>query len=405
MVRGNPGLPESTMLGFGDRVSAPLAALANGALAHALNFDALGGAGGHAGVAAVVAPLAMAERRGAVNGREFLASIAVAAELNARLAGALSAAGVDANQKFLEGQLLGYMPAALGAGRVLGFTPSRMHNVLGLALMQTAGTRQVSFEGGAAKAIYGGYANHGAILSVLLADEGIEARCAAIDGPAGIFGLFYEGRYEASVMRDGLGQTYHLLDTYFKPWATSGTLHPFIEACMELRRQNRFDAAEIAHIQLRAAPHAKAWLEPVKERRYPKNAATAANSIFFGVAKTLVNGTMTLADFTPEGLVQPAVLKLADVVNYALDEQMGDAIEVEVTLRDGRVLQSRQSGEHRRLGWEQLVEKFRDCAQYAAVPVTSGALEEAIGRIANLEKEEDMGVLPALLSGRVGRGS
>src|SRR2546428_5232134 len=129
----------------------------------------------------------MAEKRGGVSGREFLASVAVAAELTARLAGALSAAGVDANEKFLEGQLLSYFGAAAGAGRVLRFTPERMHSVLGLALMQAAGTRQVSFEGGEAKAIYGAYANHGAVLSALLAEQGIGARCAVLEGPAGIY--------------------------------------------------------------------------------------------------------------------------------------------------------------------------------------------------------------------------
>jgi 2-methylcitrate dehydratase PrpD len=390
VARSNPGAPEATVLGYGDRVSVLLAAFANGALAHALNFDALGGAGGHTGVASVVAPLAMAERKGGVNGREFLAAVAVAAEFTARLAGALSAAGVDANQKFLEGQLLSYFGAAAGAGRILGFTPERMHNVLGLALMQAAGTRQVSFEGGEAKAIYGAYANHGAVLSALLAEQGIGARCAVLEGPAGIYGLFYGGKYDAAVLQKGLGTEFQAIDTVFKPWATSGVLHPFIEACLQLRP--KFKSAEIRSIRLRVTREAKAWLEPIEERRRPHNAATAANSIFFGVGKTLVNGNVTLADFTPKGLAQSEVLALAAATDYVLDENPG----IEVTLNSGRVLKAAIGDKRRPLGYGELAAKFRDCAQYAARPVS---VEELIERIANLENEADVGLLPALLGG------
>jgi 2-methylcitrate dehydratase PrpD len=390
VARSNPGAPEATVLGYGDRVSVLLAAFANGALAHALNFDALGGAGGHTGVASVVAPLAMAERKGSVNGREFLAAVAVAAEFTARLAGALSAAGVDANQKFLEGQLLSYFGAAAGAGRILGFTPERMHNVLGLALMQAAGTRQVSFEGGEAKAIYGAYANHGAVMSALLAEQGIGARCAVLEGPAGIYGLFYGGKYDAAVLQNGLGTEFHAVDTVFKPWATSGVLHPFIEACRELRQ--KLNSTAIKKIHLHVTRYEKAWLEPIEERRRPHNAATAANSIFFGVAKTLVNGNVTLADFTPQGLAQPEVLALAAAIDYSVSNLQ----TIEVTLRNGQVLKSPVGGKPRPLGYGELAAKFRDCAQYAARPVS---VEELIERIANLENEADVGLLPALLGG------
>jgi len=404
MVRANPGAPESTLLGCGDRVSALWGAFGNGALAHALNFDALGAAGGHLGVAAVVAPLIIAERQGAVSGRELIASVTVAAEFTARLAAALAAAGVDANEKFLEGQLLGYIGAATGAGRVLRLPPERMRSVMGLALMQSAGTRQVSFEGGAAKAIYGGFSNHGALLSVMLAEQGIDARCDVLEGPAGIYGAFYGGRYDAPVLMDRLGETFHALDTVFKPWATSGVLHPFIRASLQLRDRHRIRGDDISRIQLGAGPRGKAWLEPADERRRPQHAATAANSIYFGVAKTLANGNVTLADFTPEGLAQPEALALAAVTDYSLDEQVGDGATVAVTLRNGDVLKAAVGSDAPRLGFDQLVEKFRDCAQYAAKPVPSDALEQVIERIANLEKIPDVSVLPALLSGRLTLG-
>ena len=129
------------------KVPALTAAFANGSTAHALNYDALGGDGGHLGFSSVPGPLAAAERKTTVSGKELLAAMAAAAEVTARLARALSAAGVNANERFLEGQLLGYFGAAVGAGRVLGLSIEQMHSTFGLALMQAAGTMQVVFDG------------------------------------------------------------------------------------------------------------------------------------------------------------------------------------------------------------------------------------------------------------------
>ena len=56
------------MLGFGGRVPAPMAAFANGALAHALDYDDLTPWGQHSGSSIVPAVLAVAERHGAVSG-------------------------------------------------------------------------------------------------------------------------------------------------------------------------------------------------------------------------------------------------------------------------------------------------------------------------------------------------
>ena len=392
-IGADPGVAEATVLGFGGRASAVQAAFANGALAHALNFDALGAAGGHLGVAAVIAPLVMAERQGAVSGRELLTAVAVAAEFTARLAGALSAAGINANEKFLEGQLLSYLGAAAGAGHILRLPEDRMHSALGLALMQSAGSRQVSFDGGAAKAIYGAFANQGAVLSALLAAQGLDARCDVLEGAAGVYALFYGGRYDAGFLADGLGERFHAQQTVFKPWATSGMLHPFIEACLELR--TRFHAAEIERVAVTVAPQAKAWLHPDAERRRPRNAATAANSIFFGVAKTLVNAGLTLADFTPAGLAQPEALALAG----AIEATVGAPAAVAVTLKNGHVIEAPVPRQSRAMDFAALTAKFRDCARHAARPVAPAALDEAIERIANLESMDDAAILPGLLAG------
>ena len=143
------------------------------------------------------------------------------------MARALSAAGVKANERFLEGQLLGYFGAAVGAGRVLGLSTKQMHSTLGLALMQAGGTMQVVFDGDPpAKAIYGGFSSLGGMLAAQLSKEGLGAQVDAIEGRAGLYGLFYNGRYAGNVLQENLGREFQLVRAHFKPWPTSGVVHP-----------------------------------------------------------------------------------------------------------------------------------------------------------------------------------
>lgn len=385
------------VLGYGERVSCLMAGLANGTLAHALNFDAMGSAGGHVGVATVPAALAVAESSGGVSGKDLLVALALAAELTTRLAASLNGTGVDIHEKFLEGQILGVFGAAVGAGKVRGFDAGRMHELFGLALMQACGTRQISIEGGTAKTLAGGLANHAALLAVLLAEQGVGARCAALEGRAGLYSLFYGGRYARSAIADGLGDEFLSIDTVFKPWPTSGVLHPFIVAGLDLRQRHRLAPASIKRIHISAGEPSRAWIEPEEQRRRPANGATAANSIFFGVAKALANGGVTLGDLSDQGLADPHALALAMLMTFEIDPDLGRGAAIEVETRDGTILSAAAKGVPARLGFEDLAAKFRSCAQLAAHPVSGGAVDALVESIWSLETVPDVRNLLGLL--------
>jgi len=404
LVGAAGGAPEATVLGFGTRAPALTAALANGSTAHALNYDALGADGGHLGVNSVPAPLAAAERRGDVSGKELLAAMAAAAEITARIAGSLSSAGVNANERFLEGQLLGYFSAAVGAGRVMGLTSEQMHSALGLALMQSGGTMQVVFDGDPpAKAIYGGFSNLGGMLAALLSQQGVNAEIAAIEGRAGLFGLFYQGKYSAEVLQKELGREFLLLRAHFKPWPTSGLVHPFIEAASALAERHRLSHEDIDRVLVRGDSHILHWCEPRDERIAPPNAASAANSIQFGTAKALVNGEVGLGDFTANGLKDSVALQVASRTAYEIDDSMDDAGSVEVLVKGGERLSQRVDTPlghpENPLSFDRIVAKFRDCAQYAAAPIMPESLEELIELVDRLEEVDDVSKLASLVMG------
>jgi 2-methylcitrate dehydratase PrpD len=399
------GAPESSILGHAARIAAPNAAFANGALVHALNYDPIGPEVGHVGVVALTAPLAAAEAAGPVPGRSFLAAAAVAAEITARVTAAAMRAGQHASDKVLNGQFLGYFGAAAGAGRVLGLDADRMHSAFGLALMQASGSMQIVLEGDPpAKAIYGAFPNHGGVLAALLARGGLGAACDALEGKAGLYGLAYGGAYEPRALTEGLGAEFLLLGTQFKPWPTSMIVHPFIEAGLELARQD-VRTADIEAVEIVGPGHIRPWCEPLDDRRRPKNPATAANSIPFGVAKALARGEVALADFTRDGLDDRVARSVAERTGYALNDGMHGAI-VRILTTDGRRLESHVETPlghpSRPVPFDRLVAKFRDCCRYAAPPLSPARADDLLDLLMRLETVDDVGVVAQIAAGSSG---
>src|SRR5262245_44611006 len=403
VIRGMGGTAESTIIGFGDQVPAAQAAYVNGGLAHALNYDAVGA--GHPGVL-VPAPLAVAEKMGNVSGKDFLAALAAGMEITARINTALMLAGVNASQTFLEGQLVSIFGATASAGRLLKLSPTEMRSAVGLALMQASGTMQVVVGGDPpAKAIYAAFPNYGGVMAALLAKQGLDAECDALEGEAGFFAMYYGGKYVREALVQGLGTEFRCTDVRFKPWPTSGIPHPFIEAAANLAERHSLTPDAIERVHITAEPRARHWMEPIAERRRPQNAASAANSIPFATAKALVNGQVTLADITPAGLQEPEALAVAERLEYSYDEGLKGGAIVEVATADGRRLTERVDSPlgsaANPMSYEQLVTKFKDCVSYAVQPIPGSAVEQFIEMVAHLEELPDVSALPrTLVAGR-----
>jgi 2-methylcitrate dehydratase PrpD len=400
-TRNCGGIPESTLIGFAEKAPAVMAAFANGAMAHALNYDAIGAEGGHLGVVALAAPLAVAEKVGGVGGKDFIAAIAAGTELTARLAAAAN--GVRRRSgaaRPLEGQILGYFGATASAGRVLKLDAEQMHSAFGLALMQASGSLQPVLDGDPpAKAVYGAFPNHGAVVSALLSELNLGAACDVFEGESGLFAAHYGREYDRAALDRQLGEDFYVLQACFKPWPTSAVVHPFIEATLRLLSADGPAVDQIDRIHIHGGVHIKAWCEPIEERRNPRNSAAAANSIFFAVAKALANGRVVLADFTAAGLSQAEVIQLSGRMDYRIDNDLGRSGVVEIETKTGRHYSSRVDARRgQSMTDSQLVEKFLDCAQYAERGVSRAVLEEAIMLINQLETVPDVRLLASLFT-------
>jgi 2-methylcitrate dehydratase PrpD len=405
-ARSAGGTPEATLIGLGDRLPAAAAAMVNGGMAHALNFDDTTAVGsGHLGPVTFPSAFAAAELRGGATGKELMVSIAVGAEMMSRIGVALTKAQTSYTEaKPQPTQMPGYFASALSASRMLDFDALQMHSALGLAFMQAAGGRQPVLDGRPAKAIYAAFSNQGGMQAALLTRHGLLGDCDAFEGKAGFFPTYYDNAFDRPSLVDGLGEEFFLTNVGFKPWPTTGVAHVFITAAAELHRD--LDPADIQRVRIIGEPHLASFCEPSQIRRNPQAPVEAEDSVLFTTAKALATGDMTLADLqpTPQGLFDQQSIRIANLIEWEVDESLGRSGIVEVTLASGEVRSRRvdQAPGHRDnpLTDDQRQQKFIACAQHAGSTISEPSLRQVTDLVASLEDVPDIRVLASLLSGK-----
>ena len=137
---------------------------------------------------------------------------------------------------------------------------------------------------------------------------------------------------------------------------------------------------------------------PLESRRSPTTLVDAKFSIPFCVAVAAARQQVKISDFAGDALKDPHVLALAQKVVPVQDSRF----DWKMTLPDGRVeIVTRDGRRLERIGnnvpgdasapmtWEQVTEKFRDCASFAATPLSTDNIRRAQQLARNLEELDD----------------
>jgi 2-methylcitrate dehydratase PrpD len=281
-----------------------------------------------------------------------------------------------------------------------------MHSALGLALMQAAGTMEiVHATASVGKCIYEAFSNQGGVQSALLAELGLPAAAASLEGEAGLFRAHFDGRYARATLVDALGDLFLLADVSFKPWPASKVTHPFVQAALELAARDAVHAEAIDAIVVHVGPWGRAFCEPLAERARPRSSSTAKNSIPFTLAKALAHGRLTLADFTDAGLDDPAAHALADRVQPRFVAELATAAGTEAGIVEVRTAAGTRSARvdvalghpSRPLDFDAIATKFRECATYARERPAAAALDGCVDLVARLPSVSDVRTLLSAL--------
>ena len=355
-VRALGGAPESRILGFGGRAPAAWAVFANGSLGHMLDYDDVGG-GGHVSIATIPVALALAEKQGGVTGRELIAAIAAGTDIHVRLNQAIDIPDWTMAEGWFATQLFGFVSGAATAARLLRLDADRTEHAFGIAYTQMSGSRQMAV--GTAthlRSMQAGFSGQGAVLAAELAQRGIVGSREIVEGRYGIFHNYVRTEHpDWDAMLDGLGERFPMMDVHgFKVWPACGYTRPTNAAILELRREHGLTPEDVEEIAIIGGTGATRLLsEPLELKRRPKLSIDGKYSIPFTTAVMMVNGNVTLRDYTDEGLRDPRVLAMADRIVYRPDPDASLPLggnstvsrpTVEVRLKNGRVLSRRVDG-------------------------------------------------------------
>ena len=391
VAQGLGGPPESTLIGSGTKVAAANAALANGTLAHGLDFDdTREDAIVHTGSVAVTTAVAVGEAVGA-SGRAVLEAVIAGVEVMCRVG--LAVPGQLHARHFHPTAVAGTFGAAAAAGKLRGLTEDQLVHAFGICGSQAAGIIEYLADGSWTKRLHPGWSAHAGVVATLLAQSGFTGPESVLEGEHGFYQAFAGGNDEPRLagLLSSLHRTWEVTQLTFKPYPCGSIAHPYMDCALRLRDRHRLDPLAIRQVRCRTAqgPVPRLW-EPLASKHAPKNGYAAKFSLPYLLALMLVKGGAGLADFADEAVHDESVLRVARLVTYEIDPTIdyprrfiGD---VRVRLASGQELAERQ--EHPRGGpdhpmtREELETKFRGNARLF---LDAPRIEQVLGVLRTLE--------------------
>lgn len=382
VVTQRGGRPEAEVLGSGTMLPASSAALVNGTLAHALDFDdthlpsVL-----HPSSSVVPAALATAQARGA-SGMRLLAAVAIGNEICVRLGVAGYSASMRNSVFFEKGfhatSICGTVGAAAAASVIYGLDAAQTASALGIAASMGAGLIEANRTGGSVKRIHCGWAAHAGIEAAAFAAEGITGPPTVLEGRFGFLRAYLDDDYDLDALLAGLGSQWEVLRTVYKPYPSNHFTHPGIDCALALRARG-LRAADISWAELGvAAAPLRTVGEPRERKIRPESGYHAKFSGPYTVASAFIGGGglgLGVDDFSPEAVSDQHRLRLAEkitvVADAVCDEQFPNSFSAVLrvgttsgAVREHRVNSSR-GGPEFPLTLEELERKFTMNAEHA----------------------------------------
>jgi 2-methylcitrate dehydratase PrpD len=396
VARAMSGTAEASLIGAPERVPCPSAALANGMLIHALDFDDTHAAAiAHVSAVVVPAALAVAESRGA-GGRELLAALVAANEVVARIGAAAS--GEFHARGFHPTAVAGVFGAAAAACRLQGADHAATVSAFGIAGSMASGLFAYLDDATATKPIHAGWAAHAGIIAARLAAAGAEGPPHVFEGRFGLFDAFVGRIPDLAGTLSDLGSHWETPRITYKPYPACHFCHGALGAAATLG----LDSAAIDEIVAIVAPAAvDVVLEPSAAKLEPRTGYEAKFSLQHSLAALIVHGSVGTHTYTDAAIADPAVRALARRVRYEVREfpsVFGGAVEV--STRDGQVLHATlpypAGAAENPLEDRAVLAKFR---ANAALSLPSGEVAALEAAVETLEQSADLAPMLKVLAG------
>jgi 2-methylcitrate dehydratase PrpD len=401
-ARALGGNRDSRLVGTSDKTAAANAVIANGTLAHGLDYDdTLEGAIVHTGCCGPMTALAVGEATGA-SGKAVLEAAVAGIEVMSKIG--LVAPGKFHARGFHPTALCATFGAAAAAGKLYGLEKSQWVDAFGICGSQSSGIIEYLADGTWTKRLHPGWSSHAGIVAAMLAQRGFRGPAAVFEGTHSFFNAFAGEKKPDLGKLDELGQIWEIPKLTFKTYPCGSISHPYMDCALRLKQKHAIRPETIAEVVCRTAegPVHRLW-EPLKEKQRPVSGYGAKFALPYSIAVMLARGRAGLAEFSDETIRDEAVLNIADKVRYELDPAIDYprhmSGHVKIKLNDGTILEENQpyprGGFELPLPPEDIEEKFRANASLAIARDKAEEIISVIGKLDDLPKIEALADLLA----------
>ncbi|WP_160116032.1 MmgE/PrpD family protein [Candidatus Halocynthiibacter alkanivorans] len=314
------------------------AALINGTISHALDYDDTHFIYlGHPSVAVVPAALALAEAEGA-RASEFLEAALIGVEIACRMGDWIG--GAHYRKGFHITATAGSFGAAAAASRLLKLNEAQTLTALSIAASRAAGVR-AQF-GSMGKPYHAGMAASSGVEAAMLAARGFVAADRGLEAPQGFAETHDAAGHDAAF--DDLGQRYVFETVQHKFHACCHGLHAALEALTELKSAHSFSPDMVEAVTITVQPR---YLT-VCNLPAPRSGLEAKFSYRLTTAMALSgHDTARLDSYTDAVCSDPGMTSLRDRVRVKTEEGMvGTVAQVEIVLKNGDRLSAQHDLAH-----------------------------------------------------------
>jgi 2-methylcitrate dehydratase PrpD len=336
-VRDQGGTPEASIVGNGLRTGCVHAALANGTMGYACDFEPHHPAAILHPVAVMIpTALALGERVGA-RGDQFLAAVALGCEVEYRVSSALGPAEQYA-LGFHPSAVCGCFGATAAAAWLLDLDADAVTRALGLAACQASGLMAWESDPSEnARPFQMGMAARNGITAALLAAQGFGGPVGVFDHGHTVFKAFSRAP-RPELLTKGLGERWDgVAGLAIKPYPCVSFLHPALDTLFALVEEHGLHPKQIEAIVLRFP---RSGVHCVDDNPLKSHCAQ------YVLPTALVRGRLEVADlFTDQRRSDPQIRALSERVRVEPDDGELEArfperyaSEVEVRTTSGKTL-------------------------------------------------------------------
>ncbi|MEH6946132.1 MmgE/PrpD family protein [Bacillus sp. JJ634] len=330
------GRGTTNLIGYHLGLSKGNAAFLNGTSAHCLDMDD-GHTGGSVHPGTVVYPVVFAIAQYVKpTFDELVKAIVIGYDVCLRISSAIHPS--SRQRGFHNTPVAGIFGAVAAASVLYGLRKEEVQNAFGIAGSFAGGIFAFLGTGSEVKRIHPGQAARDGIAAVELTRKGLSGPKEVLEGENGLFQAFADGKVSVERMFKDIGETYEIMNIYFKPYPCCRHLHSSIDAVYELKTNAQIQPQEIAEIRI--------GVNKIAYLHRHKNCQTlldAQMSLPYAIAAAVYHPVLEVNHFQPEQ-TKETISKLAQLVEVYVDEEADQhypaqrAARLEIKLKDSTTL-------------------------------------------------------------------